>query len=247
MSSVTILPVTTLPEIKPGEDLCALFTVCEPVIQPGDILVVTQKVVSKAEDRLVRLEDVVPGQEALVIAQKWDKDPRLVQLVLNESSELLRHDRGVLISRTRHGFVCANAGIDMSNVDGGHTACLLPEDCDRSARLLSLALESELGFSVPVVISDSFGRPWRLGITNVALGSYGLSPLLDHRGTLDVAGLEMKATVIAIADTLAAATELVVGKTTGFGASIVRGYPYQADTTSGVKDTVRPKDQCFFI
>jgi coenzyme F420-0:L-glutamate ligase / coenzyme F420-1:gamma-L-glutamate ligase len=245
--SVTILPVTSLPEIRPGDDLVGLFESCEPGLLPGDILIVTQKVVSKSENRLVTLEDVKPRAKAKQIAERWEKDPRLVELVLRESVELLREERGVLICRTRHGFVCANAGIDLSNVDGGFTACLLPEDCDRSARELSLALEESLGFRLPVIVSDSFGRPWRLGITNVALGSFGLSPLLDHRGRPDSCGLEMKATVIGIADTLAASTELVVGKTQGFGAAIVRGYEYQPDTNSGIFETIRPTEHCFFL
>lgn len=246
-ASVTILPIENLPEITPDTPLSKLLAQSDPKLEPGDILIVTQKVVSKAEGRLVALADVTPGKRALEIAATWDKDARLVELVLQESAELLREDRGVLISRTRHGFVCANAGIDMSNVDGGQTACLLPIDCDRSAREISETLERLLGFAVPVVISDSFGRPWRMGITNVALGSHGLDPMLDHRGTLDSHGLEMKATVIAVADTLAAATELVVGKTTGFGASIVRGYSYQPDRELGVRDTIRPTEQCFFL
>lgn len=247
MSSVSILAITNLPEIEPGVDLIPLFEGSEPSLMKGDILVVTQKVISKSENRLVCLESVKPGVEAQRLATQWDKDARLVELVLGESAELLRQERGVLISRTHHGFVCANAGIDLSNVDGGSTACLLPLDCDRSARELSRSLSESLGFSLPVIISDSFGRPWRVGITNVALGSYGLNPLLDHRGAPDVCGLEMKATVIGIADTLAASTELVVGKTKGYGASIVRGYNYQHDTNLGVADTIRPTEQCFFL
>lgn len=245
--NVTIIPISNLPEVKPGDDLVGLFEQAEPALEAGDILVVTQKVVSKAEGRLVPLAGVKPGPKALEIAARWDKDPALVELVLNESAELLREERGVLISRTKHGFVCANAGIDLSNVDGGSTACLLPLDCDLSARRIAEGLKQKLGFSVPVVISDSFGRPWRLGITNVALGSFGLQPLLDLRGTADACGMEMKATVIAVADTLAACTELVVGKTTGYGATIVRGYAYEADTASGVGDTVRPIEDCFFV
>lgn len=214
--------------------------------QPGDILVVTQKVVSKAEGRLVRLDQVRPRAQALELAQKYDKHPGLVELVLQESQELLRHEFGVLISRTREGFVCANAGIDLSNVDGGQTACLLPLDCDDSARRLSEGLSQRLGFHVPVIISDSFGRPWRHGITNIALGSHGLNPLLDYRGTQDPFGLEMKATVIAVADTLACSTELVVGKTTGCGATIIRGYSYEPTSQGGIQETIRPWEQCFF-
>lgn len=246
MTSVQLLAVTNLPEVKPGDDLLAMLAQSEPALQPGDILVVTQKIVSKAEGRLFKLDEVEPSARALELAQRWEKHPGLVELVLRESQELLRHDRGVLIARTRHGFVCANAGIDMSNVDGGETACLLPEDSDRSARELSQGLGEQLGTPVPVVVSDSFGRPWRHGITNVALGSWGLEALLDHRGQCDPYGLEMKATVMGVADTLAAATELVVGKTTGFGATIIRGYAYTPSQTSSVADTIRPWDQCFF-
>ena len=157
--NVTILPISNLPEVKPGDDLVGLFEQAEPTLEPGDILVVTQKVVSKAEGRLVSLAEVKPGPKALEIAARWDKDPALVELVLKESSELLREERGVLISRTKHGFICANAGIDLSNVDGGATACLLPLDCDLSARGLAEGLKEKFGFSIPVVVSDSFGRP----------------------------------------------------------------------------------------
>ncbi len=247
MSRVELLAVTNLPEVVPGDDLVELLHRSEPPLAAGDILVVTQKVVSKAEGRLVRLDQVSPGERAREIALQWDKDPRLVELVLQESQELLRQERGVLIARTHHGFICANAGIDLSNVDGGETACLLPSDSDRSARELSLALSQRLGFELPVIISDSFGRPWRQGITNVALGSFGLEVLLDHRGQCDPHGLEMKATVMAVADTLAAATELVVGKTTGYGATIVRGYPYQPSQDSTLKASIRPLEQCFFL
>jgi len=246
MSSVTISPITNLPEIDPTSDLLTLLAGSEPQLREGDILVVTQKVVSKWENRLVRLDSVTPSRRARDMATKYDKHPGLVELVLQESQELLREEHGVLISRTHHGFVCANAGIDLSNVDGGETACLLPKDCDRSARNIGTALSERLGFHLPVIVSDSFGRPWRLGITNVALGAWGLAVLLDHRGSKDTHGLEMKATVIGVADSLAASTELVVGKTTGYGAALVRGYRYVKDCESTVNSSVRPWFQCFF-
>lgn len=246
MSSVQILGVSNLPEIRPGDPLVEFLAQCEPPLEPGDILVVTQKVVSKAEGRLFRIADVQASERAMKTAQRWDKEPGLVELVLRETQELLRETNGVLISRTHQGFVCANAGIDLSNVDGGETACLLPVDCDGSARELYKGLELSLGFPVPVLISDSFGRPWRAGITNVALGSFGLDTLIDHRGTFDSHGMEMKATIIGIADALAAATELVVGKTTGYGACIIRGYEYTASQTANVAQTIRPWEQCFF-
>ena len=246
MTSVTLLAIENLPEISPGSDLITLLSNSRPQLEEGDILVVTQKVVSKAEGRLVRLDSVQPSPRALEIAERMEKDPALVELVLRESQELIRQERGVLVSRTHHGFVCANAGIDLSNVDGGHTACLLPVDPDRSARDLYDGLRKRLGYSVPVLISDSFGRPWRQGITNVTLGSWGLEPLLDYRGQHDAQGLEMKATVTAVADSLSAATELVVGKSTGAGASIVRGYRYVPDEKTGFLSTLRPWEQCFF-
>ena len=246
MSAVSLLPITNLPEIRPGDDLTPMLCSAEPAIEPGDILIVTQKVVSKSEGRLVRLDSVSPSPRAIEIGKKWDKDPQLVELVLQESQRLLREERGVLISLTRQGFVCANAGIDLSNVDGGQTACLLPIDCDASARRISEEVGHRLGYSVPVIISDSFGRPWRMGITNIALGSFGLEALLDHRGTPDSFGLEMKATVIGVADSLAASTELVVGKTTGFGATLVRGYSYTPSVESNIQATLRPWEHCFF-
>jgi coenzyme F420-0:L-glutamate ligase/coenzyme F420-1:gamma-L-glutamate ligase len=246
MSQVTLLALQGLPEIEPGDDLVSLLLAAQPALRPGDILVVTQKVVSKAEGRLVPLASVVPSPRALEIARAMDKEPALVELVLQESQQLIRQERGVLISRTHHGFVCANAGIDLSNVDGGKTACLLPVDPDGSARRIYEGLQENLGFPVPVLISDSFGRPWRQGITNVTLGSFGLEPLLDYRGQRDAHGLEMKATVTAVADSLAAATELVVGKSTGAGASIVRGYAYSASQEATFASTIRPWEHCFF-
>lgn len=244
--SVTLMALEGLPEVRPGDDLVAMLCAARPALEPGDILIVTQKIVSKAEGRLVRLDSVRPTARALEIAEAMEKDPALVELVLQESQELIRQERGVLVSRTHHGFVCANAGIDLSNVDGGDTACLLPKDPDSSARRLYQGLRERLGFAVPVLISDSFGRPWRQGITNITLGSFGLEPLLDYRGQRDAAGLEMKATVTAVADSLAAATELVVGKSTGAGASIVRGYDFVPSETAGFASTLRPWPQCFF-
>lgn len=244
--SVVLMALEGIPEVRPGDDLVPLLAQARPAMEPGDILVVTQKIVSKAEGRLVRLDSVAPSPKALEIAMALDKDPALVELILSESQELVRQERGVLVSRTHHGFVCANAGIDLSNVDGGETACLLPRDPDGSARLLYEGLRARLGFPVPVLISDSFGRPWRHGITNITLGSFGLEPLLDYRGQCDAAGLEMKATVTAVADSLAAATELVVGKSTGAGASLVRGYSYVPSESAVFASTLRPWDQCFF-
>lgn len=207
---------------------------------------VTQKVVSKAEGRLVRLTEVDPSPEAVAFARRWDKDPRQVEVVLRESLEILRMERGVIIARTRHGLVCANAGVDMSNCDGGATACLLPLDCDASARDLFEQLQARLGFAVPVIISDSFGRPWRMGIVNVAIGLAGMQAFTDYRGLQDPGGLMLKASLMATADALAASAELVMGKTAAIPAAIVRG-ALVAPGAGRATDLVRPSSQSFFL
>jgi coenzyme F420-0:L-glutamate ligase/coenzyme F420-1:gamma-L-glutamate ligase len=204
-----------LPDVRPGDDLAALL---RPHVSDGDVLVLAHKVVSKAEGRVVVLDDVVPGAEALELAREHDKDARHVQVVLDETEELVRAERGVLICRTRHGFVCANAGVDASNTEAG-TLVLLPEDPDGSARRLRAAL----GARVAVVIADSFGRAWRHGQADVAIGVAGLAPLDDWRGRQDAAGNELRATWIAVADEAAAAADLARSKDAGQPAVVVRG------------------------
>lgn len=240
---ITLLPIEGVPEVRPGDDLAQLLSQ-NFQFQAGDVLVVTQKVVSKAEGRLVALDTVRPGNEALAIAERYQKDARVVELVLSESQELLRRERGILISRTHHGWVCANAGLDLSNVDGGRSACLLPVDGDASASALREALRGLTGVELGVVISDSFGRPWRLGIVNVAIGVAGLAALRDHRGESDTEGMEMQATVMATADLLASAAELASGKTAGVPAVVVRGF--EAGGQGRAQDLVRPRDQFLF-
>ena len=210
-----------LPEVRPGDDLGALLADAagrlEGGLQPGDVLVVVHKVVSKAEGRTVRLADVSPSPHADALAAEHGKDPRQVQVVLDESEELLRADRGRLISRTRHGFVCANAGVDASNAGAPDTLVLLPADPDASAR----ALRARLGCAV--IVSDSFGRAWRHGQCEVAIGCAGLAPAADWRGRPDAGGRELAATVIATADEAAAAADLVRGKDTREPAVRIRG------------------------
>jgi coenzyme F420-0:L-glutamate ligase/coenzyme F420-1:gamma-L-glutamate ligase len=227
-----------LPEVRPGDDLAALLA---PHVGPGDVLVVAHKVVSKAEGRVVALDAVTPGDRARELAAAFDKDPRHVQVVLDETAELVRAERGVLICRTRHGFVCANAGVDASNVADG-ALVLLPEDPDASAR----ALRARLG--VPVVISDSFGRAWRHGQTDVAIGCAGLAPLEDWRGRPDSHGREMKATWIAIADQAAAAADLARRKDARQPAVVVTGLDaYVLDEDGpGVGALVRAKHEDLF-
>jgi coenzyme F420-0:L-glutamate ligase/coenzyme F420-1:gamma-L-glutamate ligase len=212
------------------------------------VLVVTQKVVSKAEGRVVALASVQPSAEALEFATRWGKDPRQVELVLRESVEVVRMESGLIIGRTRHGFVCANAGVDLSNVGGGEVATLLPDDPDASAGALREALGRRSGARPAIVISDSFGRPWRNGIVNVAIGTAGIQALADLRGRPDAQGREMRSTVIALADELASAADLAGGKVAQRPVVLVRGYGY---TPSGADDRgaqalVMPREQDLF-
>ncbi|MHB2017036.1 MAG: coenzyme F420-0:L-glutamate ligase [Candidatus Xenobia bacterium] len=236
--SVTLFPIEGLPEIRSGDDLAALI---RPLVrfEAGDILVVTQKIVSKAEGRLVRLADVEPRPEAVAFARQWERDPRQVEVVLRESARIVRMEMALVISETAHGFVCANAGVDVSNAGGEDVACLLPLDPDGSARRLHEAL------GVPVIISDTFGRPWRNGITNVAIGVAGMKPLVDYRGAFDPHGYELKSTWVAVADEIASAAELVMGKTARCPVAVLRGYVAPAGDGSG-RDLVMPTERDLF-
>jgi len=213
-------------------------------LQDGDVVVIAQKVVSKAEDRTCRLADVEPGDQARALAADQDKDPRLVQLILDESQELLRAERGVLICVTHHGFVCANAGVDVSNVPGDDTAVLLPIDPDASARKLRASLGGRIG----VVISDSFGRAWRLGIADVAIGAAGITPIDDWRGRGDAYGRELQATEVATADEIAAAADLARTKDSKEPAILIRGLAHLVtdDDGPGAAALRRPRNQDLF-
>lgn len=237
----------TLPEVRPGDDLGGLVVAAwrrliagEPDLapRPGDVLVVTQKVVSKAEGRIVDLGTVEPRPEAVAFAARWSRDARQVEVVLRESAEVLRMERGVLIARTRHGFVCANAGVDASNVGGPDEVTLLPLDPDASARAIRDRIGAELGAAPGVVVSDSFGRPWRWGIVDVALGVAGFLPLDDQRGRPDAAGRTMHATIVAVADQIASVAELASGKTSGRPLVLVRGATVSPGDGSVVRDVV---------
>lgn len=241
---IELRPVTGLPEVVPGDDLARLIATAGVQLQDGDIVVVAQKAVSKAEGRLVDMNTVTPGPAALELAAKLDSDPRQVQVVLDESVRLVRTDR-VIISETRHGFVCANAGIDHSNVPGGSVLCLLPLDCDASAERLRSRLRELLGVEVAVIVSDTFGRAWRMGIANVALGVAGMPALIDYRGREDDFGREMTATVVAIADEVASAAELAMGKVDRVPVVVVRGYRPPGERGSG-RELVRPAEQDLF-
>ncbi len=226
-----------VPEVTPGMSVTDLVITAaqasDLTLLDGDILVVTQKVVSKAEGMLVDLRTVEPSDLARRYAERWGKDARQVEVVLRESARIVRMDRGLIIAQTRHGYVCANAGVDASNVAGEDVVCLLPRDPDASAATLRAELAQRLGVEVAVIISDSFGRAWRLGVVNVALGVAGLAPLVDYRGQPDDNGRVMSASVLAIADEIAAAAELVTGKVARAPFVIVRGYPYDRREGSG--------------
>jgi coenzyme F420-0:L-glutamate ligase / coenzyme F420-1:gamma-L-glutamate ligase len=228
---VEVIALAGLPEIHEGDDLEGMIgdaleaTPGALPVQPGDVLVVTQKVVSKAEGAVVDLRTVEPSPQALDWARAWDRDARQIEVVLREASRIVRMERGVLITETRHGFVCANGGIDASNVgpDSGDTVTLLPVDPDASAARIRDALRGRFGTDLPVIVSDSFGRPWRWGIVDVALGVSGILPLEDLRGQPDADGRVMRTTVRAVADELASAAELALGKTAGRPVALVRG------------------------
>lgn len=237
-------------EVAPGDDLALHIARAMPSngleLTDADVLVVTQKVVSKAEDRLVGLDSIEPSDLARAWAARWGKDARQVELVLRESAEIVRMGPGgLIISRTRHGLVCANAGVDVSNVGGGEVASLLPVDPDASAARLRDGLERRLGVRPAIVISDSFGRPWRNGIINVAVGAAGIEVLLDLRGQPDVAGREMQATVIAVADELASAADLAGGKVDQRPVVLVRGYRWRPSAT-GASALVMERERDLF-
>ena len=234
-------------EVEPGDDLAGLIAdaldASGLTLADADCVVVTQKVVSKAEGRLVELTSVEPSPMARAWAERWKKDPRQVELVLRESAEIVRMaPGGLIISRTRHGFVCANAGVDVSNVGGGEVASLLPVDPDASARGIRDGLQARTGAAPAVIVSDSFGRPWRNGIVNVAVGSAGIEAVRDLRGEPDAAGRVMQATVIAVADELASAADLAGGKVEQRPVVLVRGYawrPSDAGASALVMDRER--------
>jgi len=238
-----IIPVRLSDDIRSGqsliEALLAGLTRQRLTLLKGDILVVKHKIVSKAEGQLVALDRIRPSAASRAWARRYRLDARVVELALAQSRRVVRRRRGVLITETRHGFVCANSGVDVSNVDGGRHAILLPGNPDRTARRLHRELKKRLRFSVPVIITDSFGRPWREGLTEVAIGLAGMQALEDYRGRRDSFGYPLKASVEAVADELACAAGLVCGKLEHTPLCIVRGFRYRAGRGSA-RDLIRP-------
>ncbi len=253
---IEVVALDRIPEIRPGDDLAGLLAERVDTLarDPGfgplrsdDVLVVTQKIVSKAEGAIVDLTGIEPRPEAVAFAARWDRDPRQVEVVLREARRIVRMDNGVIITETAHGFVCANGGIDASNVGpaSGSIVTLLPVDPDASAGRIRVAVRERVGVDIPVIVSDSFGRPWRWGIVDVAIGVSGIEPLDDLRGRPDADGRVMRSTVRAVADEIASAAELALGKTAGRPAALVRGArPTRGEAT--IHDALIPGTQDLF-
>ncbi len=248
-ADIQLTAVRGIPEVRPGDDLS--WMIARAVenqglkLADGDVVVVAQKVVSKAEGRLVNLESVTPSKLAQEIAVKQGRDPRLIEVVLSESANIIRMDTHVLVTETKHGFICANAGVDRSNVAGKDWVALLPVAPDDSALMLKTRLAERLKVNVAVIITDTFGRPWREGLTNVAIGVAGMKPLKDFRGQHDDHGKELSATVLAVADEIAASTGLLMRKTARIPVVVVRGY-YFEHRDGSAKELIRPKERDLF-
>jgi coenzyme F420-0:L-glutamate ligase/coenzyme F420-1:gamma-L-glutamate ligase len=246
-AELRVIPVSGLPEVTEGMAVGDLIA-SHAQLENGDVVVISQKAVSKAEGRIRHLSSVLPGGEARRLAAVLGKEPAFVELVLEESREVLRAERGVLITETNHGFVCANAGIDSSNLPEPGTVCLLPEDPDASARRIRAEILAAAGVNVATIASDSFGRAWRLGQAEVAIGCAGIAPFDDWRGREDTSGRRLEATVIAIADEAASAADLVREKTSGVPVALVRGLDrfVSADDGPGAAALRRPRDEDLF-
>ncbi|MBI2486041.1 MAG: coenzyme F420-0:L-glutamate ligase [Deltaproteobacteria bacterium] len=251
--TISIIPIIGIPEIKPGDDLVRLVTEAafkqDISITNGDLVVFAQKIISKAEGRVVKLSDVSPSPFAVQIASELNKDPQFVEVILGETKRIVKMDRkldrGMLIVESKQGIICANAGIDASNVSGGEMVTLLPIDPDESAKKLAEGFKEKLGVEVLVIITDTVGRPWREGLTEIAIGCWGMKPLKDYRGHSDSKGYKLSATLLAVADEIAGAAGLVMGKNDSVPVVIVRGYTYEPGGV-GARELIRkPEDDLF--
>jgi len=252
--TIQIIPLHLSADIRPNDELDALILRSleqrQEQIFDNDVLVVAHKIVSKAEGRVVNLEHIKPSVESLKIAEEDGKDPRIMELILDESKEMIRHSNGVIIVETKHGFICANAGVDQSNVeDSVNHAVLLPVDADASANKIRESLrEKTAGKDFAVIITDTFGRPFREGQTNIAIGIAGIEPIKSYVGSADMYGKKLRVTEIAVVDEIASATELVMGKLERVQVVIIRGYKYQKPEkeSSTVSKLIRPKEKDLF-
>lgn len=247
---IRIIPIKIHKDIVPDDRLDQIILEAlrqaKQNLRNSDIIVVAQKIVSKAEGRVVDLGNITSSKKAIEMAREHNKDPRIVELILQESNQILRAEKGIIISETRHGFICANAGIDQSNIQDNNTVILLPLDPDISANRLKSAIKEKTGKDVAVIITDTFGRPFRNGQTNIAIGVAGIKPVKSYIGLHDMYGRELKVTEIAVADELASAAELVMGKTERTPVALVRGYKFTKESKTSAKELIRPKKQNLF-
>jgi coenzyme F420-0:L-glutamate ligase/coenzyme F420-1:gamma-L-glutamate ligase len=249
MPELRAIPVEGIGEVHPGDDVASLILEAlrrkRRKLTSGDILVITHKIISKAEGRIVPLDSVSPSAETLDWARKYKLDPRITQIANDEGCRVVKRGHGVTITETAHGLVCANSGVDASNVDGGKSVVLLPRDPDQSAEKIYRVLKKKLGFAVPVIITDSFGRAWREGLTEVAIGLAGMHAYRDSRGQRDPYGYRLKVTLEAAADELAGMAGLACGKLTRIPACIIRGYAYRSGR-GRARDLIRPAERDMF-
>ena len=242
-TTLSVIPIPLADEIGPGDSIAdkLLQSLQQSTLafESGDILVVKHKIISKAEGRIVDLATIKPSAHSIAWAKKYNLDARVIELALRESRTVIRRKKGVLITETRHGFICANSGVDVSNVDGGRHALLLPVDPDRSARELHRELKKRTALAIPVLITDTFGRPWREGLVVFCIGIAGMKPLRDDRGLRDPHGYTLHASLEAVADELASAAALLCGKLNRTPACIIRGFPYES-ARGRIRDLLRP-------
>jgi coenzyme F420-0:L-glutamate ligase/coenzyme F420-1:gamma-L-glutamate ligase len=251
---ISIIPIKCLPEIKPGDNLVGkisrAITKEKVQLRNGDILAIAQKIISKAENRLVKVDNITPTSFAISVGKELDKDPKIIEIILGETKRIVKmekgkFEKGKLIVETRHGIVCANAGVDASNVSGGDKVTLLPKDPDASAKSIVETFKNRFGIDIAVIITDTVGRPWRMGLTEIAIGCWGIKPLKDYRGQKDSKGYELNATIVAIADEIAGAAGLVMKKVGATPVVIVRGLEYDHGGL-GAKELIRKPEEDLF-
>jgi coenzyme F420-0:L-glutamate ligase/coenzyme F420-1:gamma-L-glutamate ligase len=248
---IRVLPVRVLRDVRPGDKLYSLILRSlvhnKIILEDGDIVVIAQKIVSKAEGQIVRLSSLIPSSVAIQLAKQYKKDPRTTELVLRQSKNIVKTSNGVIISETKHGFICANAGVDQSNImNSEETALLLPDDPDASAKKIMLMLKEKTNREIAVIITDSFGRPFRNGQTNVAIGIAGINPIMSYVGKKDMYGKKLKVTEIAVVDELASTAELVMGKSKGIPIAVIRGFDFIRSENALINGLIREREKDLF-
>jgi coenzyme F420-0:L-glutamate ligase / coenzyme F420-1:gamma-L-glutamate ligase len=248
---IRVLPVRVLRDVRPGDKLYSLILRSlvhnKIILEDGDIVVIAQKIVSKAEGQIVRLSSLIPSSVAIQLAKQYKKDPRTTELVLRQSKNIVKISNGVIISETKHGFICANAGVDQSNImNSEETALLLPDDPDASAKQIMLILKEKTNREIAVIITDSFGRPFRNGQTNVAIGIAGINPIMSYVGKKDMYGKKLKVTEIAVVDELASTAELVMGKSKGIPIAVIRGFDFIRSENALINGLIREREKDLF-